>query len=132
MVNVKKISKEKTIGPCPCELCSRWYCEERKKKGKLVQQNSGMDRGTIQWMSVHWLYIFLGPVVVPQKKKKYLDVLLLFGAEWMRCVISLTHVVYDGGKIAALMRDEVSVVVGILAKSRYSCVSPCHAEMGGD
>ena len=32
---------------------------------------------------------------------------LLFGAEWMRCVISLTHVVYDGGKIAALMRDEV-------------------------
>ena len=32
---------------------------------------------------------------------------LLFGAEWVRCVISLTHVVYDGGKIAALMRDEV-------------------------
>ena len=30
---------------------------------------------------------------------------LLFGAEWMRCVISLTHVVYDGGKIAALMRE---------------------------
>ena len=25
----------------------------------------------------------------------------------MRCVISLTHVVYDGGKTAALMRDEV-------------------------
>ena len=28
----------------------------REKKGKLVQQNSGKDRGTIQWMSVHWLY----------------------------------------------------------------------------
>ena len=49
MVNVTKRSKEKTIGPCPCELCSRWYCEERKKKetGTTVVWIDGYDCGVL-------------------------------------------------------------------------------------
>ena len=69
---------------------------------------------------------------------------LLDGAEWRRCVISLTHVVYGGGKMniffvvvgTVRINERWSVVVGILVKSRYSCISPCHvrlfAEMGSN
>ena len=61
----KEEIKEKTIGPCPCELCSLWYCKERKKTGTTVAwirvRSSGCG-------SVHRLYIFLGTVVPSQKK----------------------------------------------------------------
>ena len=44
----KEEIKKESIGPCPCKLCSLWYCEERKERKKW--HNNGMDRGTIQWM----------------------------------------------------------------------------------
>ena len=45
VVNVKKRSKEKTIGPCPCELCSRFGTVRREKRENWYNR-------TVVWIGV--------------------------------------------------------------------------------
>ena len=57
---------------------------------------------------------------------------LLIGAEWMRCVISFVHVVYDGGKLTFWCTGFVSFFKGrrpahciVKTMEKVSVVSYC-------